>query len=172
MTAYTIPRDVLARALNNDQRAMAAFEQIAQVVGETEGAVITQAEATEALQDATVLVLSPNATFTNERVLRLGEGLRAYDDGTNLTIAVDDDVPHVQGGFEVTLTAQAVVNLVLPAAGIIATQDQEETLAQKTLSAPRLINVPNYADDAAAATGGIDIGQMYRTGNALKVRIA
>lgn len=30
----------------------------------------------------------------------------------------------------------------------------------------------DYADDAAAATGGVEIGQLYRTGSVLKVRIA
>jgi hypothetical protein len=30
----------------------------------------------------------------------------------------------------------------------------------------------NYADDAAAAAGGVAIGGAYRTGSAIKVRIA
>lgn len=30
----------------------------------------------------------------------------------------------------------------------------------------------NYADDAAAATGGVPVGGLYRTGSALKVRVA
>lgn len=30
----------------------------------------------------------------------------------------------------------------------------------------------DYADDAAAASGGVEVGQLYRTGSALKVRIA
>ena len=172
MSSYSIPRDVLARALNNDQRAMSAFEQIAQGLETAEGTLVGQSEATDAIADATVITLSPNASFSNERVLRLGRGLRASDDGTYLTIRVNDDVPSVEGGFPVTLTAQADVDLVLPAVGILATQDQEETLYLKILHAPRLVSVPDYVDDAAAATGGIEIGQMYRTGNALKVRIA
>lgn len=32
--------------------------------------------------------------------------------------------------------------------------------------------LPNFADDAAAATGGIVIGGFYRTGSAVKQRIA
>ena len=35
-----------------------------------------------------------------------------------------------------------------------------------------LANVGDYADDAAAAAGGYAIGQVYRTGSALKVRVA
>lgn len=30
----------------------------------------------------------------------------------------------------------------------------------------------NYADDTAAAAGGVAIGTMYRTGSAVKVRVA
>lgn len=30
----------------------------------------------------------------------------------------------------------------------------------------------NYADDAAAATGGIAIGSLYRTGSIIKIRVA
>jgi len=30
----------------------------------------------------------------------------------------------------------------------------------------------DYADDTAAATGGIQVGQMYRTGSVIKVRVA
>jgi hypothetical protein len=35
-----------------------------------------------------------------------------------------------------------------------------------------LANCPEYADDTAAAAGGLNIGGIYRTGSALKVRIA
>lgn len=30
----------------------------------------------------------------------------------------------------------------------------------------------NYADDTAAAAGGLAIGDLYRTGSAIKVRVA
>jgi hypothetical protein len=29
----------------------------------------------------------------------------------------------------------------------------------------------NFADDTAAATGGVEIGELYRTGSAIKVRV-
>lgn len=29
----------------------------------------------------------------------------------------------------------------------------------------------DFADDTAAATGGVQVGQLYRTGSALKVRV-
>lgn len=31
--------------------------------------------------------------------------------------------------------------------------------------------IPNYADDAAAAVGGVPVGGLYRTGSILKVRV-
>jgi len=34
----------------------------------------------------------------------------------------------------------------------------------------RALAVPNFADDAAAAAGGIPIGGLYRTGTVVKVR--
>lgn len=35
-----------------------------------------------------------------------------------------------------------------------------------------IANVPNYADDTAAAAGGLAIGEIYRTGSAIKIRAA
>ena len=37
---------------------------------------------------------------------------------------------------------------------------------------PGFPQLANYADDAAAASGGVPIGSMYRTGSAIKVRVA
>jgi hypothetical protein len=33
-------------------------------------------------------------------------------------------------------------------------------------------NIPEFADDAAAATGGLALGKLYRTGSVLKIRVA
>lgn len=33
-------------------------------------------------------------------------------------------------------------------------------------------NLADYADDTAAAAGGIEIGQLYRTGSTIKVRVS
>lgn len=33
------------------------------------------------------------------------------------------------------------------------------------------INLDEYADDAAAEAGGVEIGHLYRTGSAVKVRV-
>jgi hypothetical protein len=41
----------------------------------------------------------------------------------------------------------------------------------KGVGVPVMEGVRNYADDAAAAAGGVPLNGVYRTGNALKIRI-
>ena len=36
----------------------------------------------------------------------------------------------------------------------------------------QLSNLSEYADDTAAAAGGVEVGEFYRTGSAIKVRVA
>lgn len=36
----------------------------------------------------------------------------------------------------------------------------------------QLSNLSEYADDTAAAAGGVEVGGFYRTGSAIKVRVA
>lgn len=76
------------------------------------------AAATGAIQNATVLTLSPNAAFTNERVLQL--------DPTYFTVT------------DTGANGQFVIGFIPPVA-----------------PGP-------YADDAAAATGGVAVGSIYR----------
>lgn len=172
----TLNRDALYKALNGDKRLVAAFEQQAVAVSENQEATSLQVDATQALQDATVLVLSPNATLNNERVLKLGEGIRAADDGTYLTLSVDDRVAHVAGGFRVDLTAQGDTAVVLPLGGMLATTDGDETLTNKTLEAAVLVaailNASEYATDAAAAAGGVPVGGLYLKAGAVFRRAA
>lgn len=172
----TLNRDALFKALNGDKRLVAAFEQQAVAVSENQEATSLQVDATQALQDATVLVLSPNATLNNERVLKLGEGIRAADDGTYLTLSVDDRVAHVAGGFRVDLTAQGDTAVVLPLGGMLATTDGDETLTNKTLDAALLVdailNASEYADDAGAAAGGVPVGGLYLKSGAVFRRAA
>lgn len=43
--------------------------------------------------------------------------------------------------------------------------------AAADITAAALASGPSYDDDAAAASGGIAVGQMYRNGNFLMVRL-
>lgn len=36
----------------------------------------------------------------------------------------------------------------------------------------QLSNLSEYADDTAAAAGGVEVGEFYRTGSAIKVRVS
>jgi hypothetical protein len=157
----TLPRADLFAALGGNARLVAAFEDQRQVIAETQDATTTGAEATQALQDARVLTLSPNDTFTNERVLKLGPGIKAADDGTYLILSVNDQVAHIAGGFRADLTAQGATTLVLPLAGTLATTDQDEILSNKTLEVPLLAGLKEYANAAAAAAGGVPINGPY-----------
>ena len=120
----------------------------------------------------TVITLSPNATFTNERILDIGPGLSAVDDGNRVTIRTAQTVPLVNDGFSVDFVVSGTCVLVLPLSGTVATIGNPETLSAKTLKAPRLSGINDHADDAAAASGGVAIGAIYRTGSALKMRVA
>ena len=46
-----------------------------------------------------------------------------------------------------------------------------EDLAEFILTAPKLASIQDLADDSAAAAAGLEVGQIYRTGNVLKIRI-
>lgn len=170
--APTLPRDALFKALNGDKRLVAAFEQQAQVVQETQQQAGDTVAATSALQDATFITLSPNETLTGERVLKVGPGISIATTDDAVTLSVSDEVPHVSGGFAVQMIAQGRSTLILPLAGTLATRSGEETLNNKTLASPLLDGIGDYADDTAAAAGGVAVGGIYRTGSVLKVRVA
>ena len=46
-----------------------------------------------------------------------------------------------------------------------------EDLSEFILTAPILSSIQDLADDSAAAAAGLEIGQVYRTGNVLKIRL-
>lgn len=169
--APIISRELLASELRNP-RLIVAFEQQARAVVETQETVSTTLGATDALQDATFLTLSPNATLTNERIFRAGRGIAFDLTDESLIVKTSEAVPAVEGGYPVNLLAEGPTSLALPLSGVLATTDQPEMLSNKTLELPRLSGVVNYADDAAAAAGGVPVGGVYHTAGALKVRLA
>lgn len=171
MTPF-IRRDVLARTFDGDLSAVRAFEQIQQSVSDTEVATTANVASTQALKDASVLTLSPNDELANERVVSFGSGL-AYEltDG-GITIKLGITVPRVAGGFRVMFTVAGDTTLGLPLTGILATRDNAETFTNKELVTPAITGLGNYANDAAAATGGVPVGGAYRNGSVVMVRVA
>lgn len=101
--------------------------------------------ATGAIQEATVITLSSNAAFDNERVLTPGAGITLTDGGPGgqLEIATTGSVTLV-GGFTLTFNLPSDCVLNLPALGRI----------------PSSADGP-YANDAAAAAAGINVGEIY-----------
>ena len=57
-------------------------------------------------------------------------------------------------------------------AGIGAATAAQGTTADSAMQVNTLNNIPAYADDAAAAAGGVVVGGLYRIGNAVQVRLA
>lgn len=158
-----LTRAQLARALGGDIVVVRAFEQQQQQLADNTVAVQSGAASTVALQDATVLTLSGNETLTNERILRLGGGLTFDDDGTFFTIRATG--PAVTGGAGVTFIVTGETSLILPLVGTVATTaDIRAFFAAIAAGA-------SYANDAAAAGGGVSIGGAYRNGSVVQVRV-
>jgi hypothetical protein len=64
--------------------------------------------------------------------------------------------------------------IAIGAAGAVARLAAQTFLGKQTFNDQIAFSTlpPEYADDAAAATGGLAVGDVYRTGSALKVRAA
>lgn len=167
----TLNRRLLGEVFPDNPRVVRAMEAQAQAVDAATDGLSTQAQATELIQDASVIVLAPNGAFQGERVLQLGQGLSGEDDGTNLTLQTSSKVPLVAGDFTLFITLAGNSTVAIPLTGILATTANIETLSNKTLAAPKLSGLGDYADDAAAAAGGVPVGGVYRTGSSLKARV-
>lgn len=106
-----ILRSLLAAHFGSDHRIIAHFEDQARVVDETSEAASGAAAATDKLQEATVVVLSSNQAFTNERILRRGPGIRMVDTGTALIVQASDMIVELVADGNVNLAAGKVVKI-------------------------------------------------------------
>lgn len=88
----TIPRDHLARYFGNDRRIIGFFEEQSKTVDETSALASTTATTTDTMRQATVILLSGNGEFENERILRRGPGLQMYDTGSALIVELADSL--------------------------------------------------------------------------------
>lgn len=167
----TLPRALLEELFGGNPRAIAAFEDLAETTASVEAKTLEGEEATKNIRDASYVVLSPNAELPNERVLAAGRGIVLSATPNSVIIALGIGSVAVDGDFPVNMTAQGPTAVVLPLTGILATLSNAETLSNKVLNAPRLTGLGNYADDTAAAAGGVPVGGMYRNGSALMVRV-
>lgn len=168
----TLNRKILGEVYPDNPRFVRAMEAQAQAVDAATDGLSTQATATEAMQDASVIVLAANQAFAGERVLVLGQGLSGTDANGQLTLQVSSKVPIVNGDFTLLFALAGDSTIAFPLSGAVATLSNIELLKNKTLAAPKLSDLGNYVDDAAAAVGGVPVGGVYRNGSALMVRAA
>jgi hypothetical protein len=166
-----LDRRLLGEVFDNP-RMIRAMETQAQAVDDATFGLETQATATELMKDASVVVLAPNGAFEGERVLVLGQGLVGVDNGSTLTIRTSSKVPLVNGDFTLLITLAGNTTVAIPLTGILATVGNVETLTNKTLAAPKLSGLGDYADDTAAAAGGVPVGGVYHNAGALRIRLA
>jgi hypothetical protein len=167
-TTFFIDREELDRVFN--PRAARLFEDMQRRVAETEETVSANIGETGVLTEAAFVTLSANAELPNEFVLSVGEGLRL--EAAEGVARLYSDAPRLPSGHEVSFVTTGPAVLALPLAGTVATQGNAETLSNKTLEAPFLSELEDAADDAAAALAGVEVGQMYRNGSVLQVRVA
>ena len=171
MTQTSMTRLMLEKAFPGQPRTIAEFERNFQALYDVQQVTSATVAATDALQDASFVTLSANGASTNERILSVAGGLSITDTGTGVTLATTRDVAAVSGGYQVTFNVAGSCELVLPVSGQLATRAGVETFSNKTLDAPKFSGLGDYANDAAAAAGGVAIGQAYRNGSILMLRV-
>jgi hypothetical protein len=165
-----VSRNLLANAFPGQPRLISELENQFADVDANSQAISSTVGATGALQDATVITLSKNDVFTNERVLRAGPGVAITADSEFVTVKLSSEGVIAEGGA-VHFVAQGDTRLILPITGLLATRDNPETLKKKTLDAPFITSLGNFANDAAAAGGGVPLSGIYRNGSTLQVRV-
>lgn len=167
--SYT--REMLERWFPKDTRMQKAMELQRDSVAASESGLQTTAQSTERIEQASVLVLASNNAFSNERVLALDPSIAGTDDGNTLTLKTSAVVPRITGGFTVSIAAVGNSQFLVPLTGILATTGNPETLSKKTLATPKISGLGDFADDTAAAAGGVPVTGLYRTGSVVKVRV-
>lgn len=154
----TVTRADLQLLKGISPKLVSFFEQLFSDTQAASAQVGDAVAATGAIQNATVITLSPNAAFGNERVLSLNPGQFQVVDGGpggNLTVSMISAVA-TNGGFQCTFNLEADTNLDLPSSGRV----------------PSSADGP-YADDVAAAAAGVQIGEIYKkTGGVMAWRQA
>lgn len=145
MTPLT--RADLEKVFGNNPKVIFAFEQLAKQVVVNTATSTANAGATVALQDATVITLSPNETFTNERILAVDSAaLTITDNGPGNTVVLGMvNLIVLNGGYACTFNLLADTNLDFPTNGTVPSSA-----------------IGPYASDAAAAAAGVNVGEIYK----------
>jgi hypothetical protein len=166
---FFISRDVL-HSVFQDPRVVRQFEDMQSRVADTSESTTANVADTEAIKDAAFVTLSANTGLSNERVLAVGAGL-SLDTSDAGFVKLSTTVA-ATSGHDVQFSTIGPTVLALPATGIVATRENAETLKNKTLDAPKVSGLGDYADDTAASAGGVPVGGVYRNGSVVQVRVA
>jgi hypothetical protein len=157
----TFRRSDLEQFFGSNPRLLRAFEEHGAAVE----AVSLGVAATDALKDASVIVLSANGEFTNERQLQIGDGIHIEITDNTISLSVQD-VARTQD-HDVTLVPPAPVILFLPPEGTL--------ISDRSMAGDNVFSqLGTYANDAAAAAGGVPIrgGYINSTTGAVTARLA
>lgn len=122
MKDYQIPRELIGQVFTNPRSAR-AFENLMARVVEVDAATTLAVAATERLNDAAFVTLSPNAELPNERVLQFGSGISGSITDTTLTLALTNAAVHSDGEFRISLVAEGDTILGAPLSGYLATRE-------------------------------------------------
>jgi len=153
-----LDRRLLAKAFPGQPALIAQFEELSKATDDVSTNASSTAQATETLQDATVLVLSPSGAFNGERVLKIGTGVRAVDNGSTLTLSLDRTVARVLD-YSLRFLPADDATLFVQEGGTVMVRERP------------MIEAPDAADDAAAAVAGVPVGGIYHASGALRVRL-
>lgn len=155
MTTQLNDRDI-SNIVGLTPNGLAAFRELFVDTASTKEAVAGTVQATGSIQAATVLTLSSNAAFANERVVSFNNTQFLITDGGaggQLTIALANPIG-LNGGFQCTFNLAADTNLDLPTSGKVPSSA-----------------IGPYADDAGAAAAGVNVGEWYaKTGGTVSWR--
>lgn len=160
MPETTVTRADLQK-ITNDPKVLRWFESLAGIGKSNSDAIAGLTSSTQGITAATALTLSNNAALDNERVFTPDPA----------AFSITDNGPGAQylfgllylivlnGGFACTFNLEADTNLDLPSSGRVLTDS---------------ITFPGpFADDSAAATGGVPVNGAYRkTGGSLAWRVS
>lgn len=166
---HSMPRDLLEKYFEKDPRLVAAFEDQSAAVEAVMDTATGTVQATDALQNATVITLSANAVFNNEFILTNGDGTALTISEGSVSIKVDSTVVRTSGP-SVEFSPPGAVTLGLPANGTLVSDVAPAVLYAKTYDKPILQGLINAASPAAAASAGVPLWGMYRDGDVLHVR--
>lgn len=145
MANITPNRADWASAFPGNIKLQLAFEQLFDRTKSNTEAVTTGVAGTKALADATVVTLSPNDELANERVLAVDPAsLELTDGGPGGNIVLSLRFPISTNGNRLQFYMNADTEVSLPTAGRL----------------PSSADGP-YANDAAAAAAGVQVGEWY-----------